>query len=162
MLGVMADTSEPLTGPAFAFDQAARTPRPCSIAAALRIIGERWTLLAVRELNYGVHRFDQIAAYTGATRDILASRLRKLEAAGVVERRQYSEHPPRYEYYLTAAGDELYPILRGLSEWGDRWAVDTPAVAFRHECGHQVRIDHLCHHCGGPVTRATVEPVALR
>jgi DNA-binding HxlR family transcriptional regulator len=157
----MADTSAPLIGPAIALDQAPHRPRPCSIAAALRIVGERWTLLAVRELNYGVHRFDLIAAYTGATRDILAERLRKLEAAGVVERRQYSEHPPRYEYHLTAAGLELYPILRELSEWGDRWAVDSPAVAFRHECGHQVRIDHMCHHCGKPVTRETVEPVAI-
>lgn len=157
----MAEMSEPLPGPAMALDQAPRRPRPCSIAAALRIVGERWTLLAVRELNYGVHRFDQIAAYTGATRDILAGRLRKLEAAGVVERRRYSEHPPRYEYYLTEAGEELYPILRSLSEWGDRWAVDAPAVAFRHECGHRVRIDHMCHHCGEPVTRETVEPVAL-
>jgi DNA-binding HxlR family transcriptional regulator len=158
----MADTSEPLTGPGLALDQAPRGPRPCSIAAALRIVGERWTLLAVRELNYGVHRFDQIAAYTGASRDILAERLRKLAAAGVVERRPYSEHPPRYEYHLTAAGRELYPILRGLSEWGDRWAVDAPAVAFRHECGHRVRIDHVCHHCGEPVTPETVEPVAIK
>jgi DNA-binding HxlR family transcriptional regulator len=154
------DTTEPLDGAALQPDQSAK-PRPCSIAAALRVIGERWTLLAVRELSYGIHRFDQIAAYTGATRDILAERLRKLEAAGVVERRQYSEHPPRFEYYLTAAGDELYPILRSLAEWGDRWVVDEPSVAFRHECGHRVRLDHLCRHCGAPVTRGSVELVPI-
>jgi DNA-binding HxlR family transcriptional regulator len=152
---------EPLTGPASSCADQPRRPRPCSIAAALRIVGERWTLLAVRELNYGVHRFDRIAAFTGATRDILAERLRKLEAAGVVERRQYSEHPPRYEYHLTEAGEELYPILRSLAEWGDRWAVERPSVAFRHACGHEVRLDHRCRHCGQPVTRGSVEPVAI-
>lgn len=150
-----------MTGPAIDFADQPRRPRPCSIAAALQIVGERWTLLAIRELNYGVHRFDQIAAYTGATRDILAERLRKLAAAGVIERRQYSEHPPRYEYHLTRAGEELYPILRSLAEWGDRWAVERPAVAFRHDCGHEVHVDHVCHHCGAPVTRDTVEPVAI-
>jgi len=155
------DTTEPLDGAALQPDQSPTKPRPCSIAASLKIIGERWTLLAVRELSYGIHRFDQIAAYTGATRDILAERLRKLEAAGVVERRQYSEHPPRFEYYLTDAGEELYPILRSLAEWGDRWAMERPSVAFRHECGHRMRVDHVCHHCGEPVRRGSVELVPI-
>jgi DNA-binding HxlR family transcriptional regulator len=99
----------------------------CSLAAALALLGERWTLLAVREMGrYDVHRFDQIAAFTGASRDILADRLRKLTKAGVVERRQYSEHPPRYEYHLTEAGQELRPALRALTEWGEKWV---PATA---------------------------------
>jgi len=75
--------------------------RPCSLAAALDVLGERWSLLALREIGYGVHRFARIAGYTGASRDMLADRLRKLEAAGVIERRQYSEHPPRHVYHLT-------------------------------------------------------------
>src|ERR1700744_6449206 len=66
------------------------TVRPCSVAAALEILGERWSLLAVREIGYGVHTFARIAAYTGASRDILADRLRKLASAGIVERRPYS------------------------------------------------------------------------
>src|SRR5262245_66336309 len=81
-----------------------RQPRPCSMAAALGILGERWSLLAIREMGYGVHRFDQIAKFTGASRDILADRLRRLEADGVVKRRQYSAHPARFEYHLTRAG----------------------------------------------------------
>lgn len=93
----------------------------CPIASALDVIGERWTLLAVREMDRGEHRFDRIAAFTGASRDILADRLRKLEAAGVIERRRYSEHPPRYEYHLTPAGEELRPVLRTLTEWGEKW-----------------------------------------
>lgn len=123
-------------------------PRPCSVAAALDILGERWTLLAIREMAYGVHRFDQITAYTGASRDILANRLRKLEQRGIIERRQYSEHPPRYEYHLTPAGDDLVPILRALRQWGDRWAVETPSVSFRHHCGHQLQVDQVCRACG--------------
>jgi DNA-binding HxlR family transcriptional regulator len=143
-------------------------PRPCPVAASLELLGERWSLLAIREMSYGVHRFDQIAGYTGASRDILADRLRKLEAAGIIERRQYSEHPPRFEYHLTTAGRELRPVLLTLAEWGARWAQDTPTATFAHECGHQLDIDQVCHHCGEPVTREstrlqrTVRRVARR
>ena len=76
---------------------AAGQPRACPIAASLQVLGERWTLLAIRELNYGVHRFEAIVRNTGATRDLLALRLRKLESAGIIEKRQYSEHPVRFE-----------------------------------------------------------------
>jgi DNA-binding HxlR family transcriptional regulator len=133
--------------------------RPCSVAAALEILGERWSLLTVREIGYGVHRFSQIAAYTGASRDLLADRLRKLEAAGVVERHPYSEHPPRYEYHLTEAGRDLFPVMLALREWGDKWAVDRPAVATEHSCGHRLEVDRVCHHCGAPVTRESVRTV---
>jgi DNA-binding HxlR family transcriptional regulator len=136
--------------------------RPCSLAAALDVLGERWSLLALREIEYGVHRFARIAGYTGASRDILADRLRKLEAAGVIERRQYSEHPPRHEYHLTEAGKDLFPVMLALRQWGDKWAVDTPALTHRHSCGLAVQVDLVCHHCGQPVTPDTVhaEPAA--
>ena len=127
------------------------------MAASLQLLGERWTLLAIRELTYGVHRFDQIARFTGASRDILADRLRELEEAGVVERRQYSEHPPRFEYHLTAAGQELRPVLLSLAEWGSRWAQEPPTATFAHDCGHALEIDQVCHHCGEPVTPAARE-----
>ena len=130
--------------------------RPCSLAAALDVLGERWSLLALREIGYGVHRFARIAGYTGASRDILADRLRKLEAAGVIERRQYSEHPPRYEYHLTEAGEELFPVMLTLYQWGDKWAVDTPFLTRRHTCGRPIQVDLVCHHCGEPVTRDTI------
>jgi DNA-binding HxlR family transcriptional regulator len=127
--------------------------RPCSVAAALEIIGERWSLLAIREIGYGVHRFARIAAYTGASRDMLADRLRKLEAAGIIERRQYSEHPPRFEYHLTQAGRELFPVMLALRQWGDKWAVDKPAIEVVHDCGHELVADPACQHCGKPVRR---------
>ena len=107
-------------------------------------------LLALREIGYGVHRFARIAGYTGASRDILADRLRKLEAAGVIERRQYSEHPPRHEYHLTEAGEELFPLMLALYHWGDKWAVDTPFLT------QPLEVDLVCHHCGRPVTRDTI------
>jgi DNA-binding HxlR family transcriptional regulator len=133
--------------------------RPCSVAAALDILGERWSLLAIREISYGVHTFARIAAYTGASRDILADRLRKLESAGIIERQPYSEHPPRHEYHLTQAGRELFPVMLALREWGDKWAVPSPSIATRHACGHLLEVDRVCRHCGGPVTRESVEAV---
>ena len=125
--------------------------RPCSVAAALNLIGEKWTLLAVREITFGNKRFDAIAKNTGAPRDRLAARLRTLEAAGVVERRLYSEHPPRYEYELTQAGQELRAVLTVLRGWGDRWAVDSPPTAFEHSCGHDLDPAVTCRHCGAEI-----------
>ncbi len=98
------------------------TPRVCGIADALGVVGERWTLLVLRELGFGVHRFNDIQTNTGAPRETLALRLRKLEDAGLIERRQYSEHPPRDEYFLTAAGKEIAPVLTALRQWGERHA----------------------------------------
>jgi len=136
--------------------------RQCSLAGALDVLGERWSLLALREIGYGVHRFARIAGYTGASRDILADRLRKLEAAGVIERRLYNEHPPRHEYHFTEAGMELFPVTLALAQWGDKWAVDAPALTRWHSCGQPLRVDLVCHHCGEPVTRDTihVEPAS--
>ena len=138
---------------------AAPGPRACPIASALGVLGERWTLLAIRELNYGVHRFEEIVRNTGATRDLLAVRLRKLERAGVIEKRQYSEHPPRFEYHLTAAGEELRPVLLSLAQWGQKWADGAPADTFVHECGHELDAIYICTHCCEPVTRQSITAV---
>lgn len=127
------------------------SPRACSIAAALTILGEKWSLLVVRELALNVHRFDQIARHTGAPRDILTSRLRRLEAEGILEKRQYMEHPPRFDYHLTPAGDELRPILLSLSQWGERWTSQNSA-RWVHTCGAEVEVVHTCETCGEEVT----------
>jgi DNA-binding HxlR family transcriptional regulator len=97
------------------------------ITDALSIVGDRYALLVARELRFVVVRFQDIAASTGAPRDVLTARLRKLELAGVIERRRYCEHPPRYEYLLTEAGRELQPILLALKEWGDRHCTPAPS-----------------------------------
>lgn len=126
--------------------------RPCSVAAAMNLVGEKWSLLAVREIAFGNRRFDAIARNTGAPRDRLTARLRALEAGGVIARRQYSEHPPRYEYELTQAGRELRSVLTALRAWGDKWAIDTPPPSvFEHSCGHELDPAVVCRHCGAEV-----------
>jgi DNA-binding HxlR family transcriptional regulator len=102
-------------------------PRVCSIADALDVVGERYSLLILREIAFGVHRFSEIRHNTGAPRETLAIRLRKLEDAGVITRRRYSEHPPRDEYVLTDAGVALVPVLGKLREWGEEFASAPPA-----------------------------------
>ena len=95
--------------------------RPCKIADALSVVGDRWSLLVIREIGEGVHRFNDIRSNTGAPRQVLATRLRKLENQRVIERRRYSDHPPRDEYVLTDAGRALRPVLRSLREWGEQY-----------------------------------------
>jgi DNA-binding HxlR family transcriptional regulator len=97
--------------------------RLCPIADALELIGGRWSLLVIREIGFGVHRFNDIQRHTGIPRDRLTDRLRKLEQAGIITRRPYSEHPPRYEYLATDAGQELIPVLQALRRWGERHAI---------------------------------------
>jgi DNA-binding HxlR family transcriptional regulator len=97
--------------------------RPCPIAAALELVGERWALLVVRELRLGNTRFSDIVRGTGAPRDRIAARLRALEEAGVVERRAYSASPPRHDYHLTESGRALAPVLDLLLTWGKAYAV---------------------------------------
>jgi DNA-binding HxlR family transcriptional regulator len=132
-------------------------PRACPIAASLDVLGERWSLLVIREIGYGSHRFDQIAKYTGGSRDILTDRIKKLIAAGVLERRQYSEHPPRFEYHLTEAGTELAPVLTALSVWGNKWAPEAPYVSMTHTCGQELASHMVCDHCGGDVGAENVK-----
>lgn len=101
--------------------------RPCPIAASLELVGERWALLVVRELSFGVHRFTAIQRGTGAPRDRLAARLRALVGAGVVERRRYQSGPDRFEYHLTPSGRDLLPVLDALLTWGRTHAVALPS-----------------------------------
>lgn len=98
--------------------------RPCPVAATLELVGERWSLLVVREVALGAHRFGEIVTGTGAPRDRVAARLRSLTAAGVLERRQYQSAPDRFDYHLTAAGRDLLPVLTALLVWGRDHAVD--------------------------------------
>jgi DNA-binding HxlR family transcriptional regulator len=124
----------------------------CSITDALAIVGDRYALLVARELRYGNTRFKGIAASTGAPRDVLTRRLRELEAAGVIERRLYSERPPRHEYLLTDAGNELHPILLALKEWGDRHCnPGAEPIVFEHSCGAEFHAVTVCEACGEAV-----------
>lgn len=127
--------------------------RVCSIARTLEIVGEKWALLAVREVFLGNGRFDEMVRRTGAPRDTVAARLKTLVAGGILERRQYSEHPARYEYRLTQAGRELYPVIMTLMNWGDRHlaGAEGPPRVFEHSCGHRLVPQLVCEACGEPV-----------
>jgi DNA-binding HxlR family transcriptional regulator len=136
-------------------------PRPCSIARTLDVVGEKWALLAVREVFLGNRRFDEMVHRTGAPRDTLAARLRTLVATGVLERRQYSEHPARFEYHLTAAGRDLYPVIVTLMRWGDQYLAgdDGPPLVLEHHCGHQLTAQVVCEACGEPLRARDARPV---
>ena len=93
----------------------------CSIAGALEAIGDRWAFLILRDLSLGLSRYDEFQASTGIPPNTLADRLKSLQASGLVERRQYSERPPRFEYILSEKGADLWLVTVALLQWGDRW-----------------------------------------
>jgi DNA-binding HxlR family transcriptional regulator len=129
--------------------------RPCSIAAALEIVGDRWSLLIVREVNFGNHRFSEIARNTSAPRDRLAARLRQLVADEVLERREYQAAPIRSGYHLTRAGRDLVPVLQALLQWGNKWAVAEPAMTVRHR-DHELHTGRVCDVCGEALARKDI------
>ncbi|MBP9754294.1 MAG: helix-turn-helix transcriptional regulator, partial [Phenylobacterium sp.] len=93
----------------------------CSVAGALEMIGDRWTLLLLRDLGLGLARFEEFQSSTGIANTTLSTRLKELERHGVVERIRYRERPPRDEYRLTEKGRDLWKVITALREWGDRW-----------------------------------------
>ena len=98
----------------------------CSVARALEIVGERWTLLIIRDAFLGLRRFDQFQASLGIARNVLADRLSRLVQEGILDRVRYNERPERYEYRLTPKGRDLGIALAGLRQWGDKYLSDTP------------------------------------
>ena len=123
----------------------------CSVANALDVVGERWSLLIIREIFLGVRRFDEIQENLGIARNVLQTRLTRLLDHGVLERRLYQEHPPRYEYRLTEKGLDLWPTIVALMQWGDRHAVPAggPVVLLEHRgCGGAVDEHRVCEACG--------------
>ncbi|TKJ27411.1 helix-turn-helix domain-containing protein [Blastococcus sp. CCUG 61487] len=135
--------------------------RRCSIAGALDVVGDRWALLVVREVSLGAHRFSEILRGTGAPRERLAARLGELVSAGVLERRPYSENPPRSDYHLTKAGRDLLPVLQALMQWGDRHIADQPPVELHHH-GHRITASWVCDVCGERVGRGVEHHVPER
>ncbi|MDL5200235.1 helix-turn-helix domain-containing protein [Streptomyces sp. ALI-76-A] len=132
---------------------AQKDPRPCSIADALAVVGEKYSLLVLREACLGNGRFDQLVRNIGAPRDVLATRLRRLVDAGILTKRAYSERPPRFEYRPTRAGLELEPVLMTLMAWGDRHLrqdAERPMVV-EHVCGSELVPEVTCRACGDTV-----------
>jgi DNA-binding HxlR family transcriptional regulator len=140
---------------------ASAQPRVCSVARTLEIVGEKWALLAVREVFLGNRRFDEMVRRIGAPRDTLASRLRALVGAGILERRQYSEHPARFEYFLTQPGRDLYPVILTLMRWGDTYLAHggEPPLLLEHQCGEHLKAQVICEACGQPAAAGTSRPL---
>ncbi len=123
----------------------------CSIARALDVIGERWSMLIIRDAVFaGVTRFGDIQHNLGVATNVLASRLDAFVEAGIMQRRRYSEHPDQYEYVLTEKGRDLAPALIALTSWGDRWAApDGPPILYQHAvCGGAIEQEIACENCG--------------
>ena len=123
----------------------------CSIAGALEVVGERWSLLIVRDILLGLRRFDELQAHLGIARNVLQTRLTRLQEEGVIERVPYQERPLRHEYLLTDKGLDLWPIIVALMKWGDRYAPpeNGPAVVIEHRgCGGAVDEHRICEKCG--------------
>ena len=121
----------------------------CSIARTLGLVGEKWTLLILREAFYGVRRFDDFHTALGCARNLLASRLKTLVVHGLLERVGYTDERGRgrHEYKLTDKGRDLFPVVVALMQWGDRWTADEagPAVQmFHRECGAPVTAELTC------------------
>jgi DNA-binding HxlR family transcriptional regulator len=118
------------------------------MAAALDIVGDRWTILILRDAFRGIRRYDEIRRDLEIPRAVLADRLRRLVDHGVLVKRPYQDRPRRYEYRLTRMGLELSPILVALMQWGDRWLTDGPRTLLVHErCGTEVDLGFHCWSC---------------
>jgi DNA-binding HxlR family transcriptional regulator len=123
----------------------------CSVARSLEIVGERWTLLIVRDAFFGVRRFEDFQRSLGIARNVLQGRLERLVEEGILERVRYQERPERFEYRLTEKGIDLWPVMVSLLAWGDRHAaVDGgPPVVLEHRgCGGRVNDRRICESCG--------------
>ncbi len=123
----------------------------CSIAKALEVVGERWSLLIVRDVMNGRRRFDELHKGLGVARNVLAARLQRLVDEDILERRPYQTGPERFEYFLTEKGLDLWPTLVALLGWGDRHSPgpDGPPMLIVHkECGGRVSDRGMCESCG--------------
>ena len=133
----------------------------CSIARSLELIGERWTLLIIRDAFLGVRRFDDFQRSLGVARNVLQGRLQRLVDSGILERVRYQERPERFEYKLTEMGLDLWPVVVSLLHWGDKHlSPDGPAMIMEHrDCGGRVNDRRICDACGELLGPRDVKPL---
>lgn len=125
------------------------------IDTVIELFGDRWATLVVRAAFTGIHRFDDIQRDTLMATNILAGRIERLVAQGILRAVPYSNHPDRFDYKLTEKGLDLYPVILGLLQWGDRWYADErgPPLLLSHvPCGHDLKMRVTCSGCGGELT----------
>ena len=134
----------------------------CSVAKALEVIGERWSLLIVRSVMHGNRRFGEMQESLGIARNVLSARLQRLVDEEILERRAYQESPPRYEYFLTQKGLDLWPALIALLNWGDRYSPDPEGprrLIVHKQCGGTVSERGICESCGKVLTARDAKQV---
>lgn len=134
--------------------------QPCSMARTVAVIGDRWTLMLLRDCFLGVRRFDTFQERLGISRTIIADRLKLLVDEGVLARVRYQDRPPRDEYRLTPKGFDLYPVVMSIVHWGNRhYAGEAgPPMLHRHRtCGHDIEPVLTCKACGEELHPREVE-----
>jgi DNA-binding HxlR family transcriptional regulator len=122
----------------------------CSVARTLSVIGDRWTMLIIRDVFLGIRRFDAIQQDLRLTPHRLSDRLGKLVRDGILRRVEYEKHPPRFEYRLTEKGLDLYPLMATMTGWGDRWMAGqagAPMKLVHQPCGHTIKPELVCPCC---------------
>ncbi len=131
----------------------------CSVAGTLELVGERWTLLIVRDAFMGARRFEDFQRRTGAARNVLSNRLNTLVEEGILRRVPYQEHPVRYEYRLTEKGLDLWPVIVALVQFGDRhiYPGRAPILLVHKGCGGAVSDHRMCETCGAKLGPRDVE-----
>ncbi|MFB6420619.1 MULTISPECIES: winged helix-turn-helix transcriptional regulator [Bradyrhizobium] len=136
--------------------------KECSMARAMEVVGDRWSILILREAYYGVKRFDEFEFYIGVAPNILSSRLKKLVDAGIMARVRLPEHAGRYEYVLTEKGRDFFPAYLALKKWGDDWLAEPegPQVVFLDRAaGRPIEYPKLKRADGRPLRLEDVEIV---
>ncbi|WP_121065194.1 winged helix-turn-helix transcriptional regulator [Chachezhania antarctica] len=129
----------------------------CAVARSIEKVGDTWSLMLMREFFLGTRRFEALHRNTRISPHVLSGRLKAMCAEGIIEKRQYSEHPPRDEYLLTEKGRDLWPVVMALMTWGEKWLDGPEAVALRHKaCLQEMRPTLVCPECGEPVTARDV------
>lgn len=126
----------------------------CSVARSMEVLQDAWTALILRDVFAGITRFGQLQEDLGLSRKILTARLERLVEEGILERRAYSERPPRYDYVPTDKGAGLFGVIAALMAWGDRWTAGPagPPALIRHlGCGKHASAKVICDHCGEPL-----------
>ena len=132
----------------------------CSVARALEAIGDRWTMLVIRDAFHGVSRFDDFQQRLGIARNVLTDRLGRLTDEGILAKHAYQERPERFEYRLTEKGLDLFPVLMSLMKWGDRHAPNEdgpPLVVVHRDCGGEIDARLRCERCGESITALNAE-----
>lgn len=135
----------------------------CSMARAMAVVGDRWSILILREAYYGIKRFDEFEYFIGVAPNILSNRLKRLVVAGIMRRVPLPEHSTRYEYVLTEKGRDFFPAYLALKKWGDDWLAspEGPQVVFRERAaGRAIEYPELLSASGKPLRLEDVEVVA--